>query len=68
MRKIESTDFEATNVEYIEFWMMDPFADAPKRLFIVHGEPEAPEGLRERVQRELGWQATVPLQGQEFEL
>ncbi|MCX7950169.1 MAG: cell surface protein SprA, partial [Treponemataceae bacterium] len=29
MRKIESTDFEATNVEYIEFWMMDPFADDP---------------------------------------
>ncbi len=27
MRKIESTDFEATNVEYIEFWLMDPFAD-----------------------------------------
>lgn len=27
MRKIESSDFEATNVEYIEFWMMDPFAD-----------------------------------------
>jgi len=27
MRKIETTDFEATNVEYIEFWMMDPFAD-----------------------------------------
>ena len=44
------------------------FAQAPKRLFIVHGEPEASEGLRERVQRELGWQATVPLQGQEFEL
>lgn len=29
MRKIETTDFEATNVEYIEFWMMDPFADNP---------------------------------------
>lgn len=25
MREITSTDFEATNVEYIEFWMMDPF-------------------------------------------
>jgi cell surface protein SprA len=25
MRKIESTDFEATNVEYVEFWLMDPF-------------------------------------------
>ena len=44
------------------------FAQAPKRLFIVHGEPDASEGLRERVQRELNWQATVPLQGQEFEL
>ena len=27
MRKIESTDFEATNVEYIEFWLMDPFSE-----------------------------------------
>ena len=27
MRRIETSDFEAANVEYIEFWMMDPFAD-----------------------------------------
>ncbi len=27
MRKIETTDFEAMNVEYVEFWLMDPFAD-----------------------------------------
>jgi len=27
MRKIEQTDFEAANVEYIEFWMMDPFTE-----------------------------------------
>jgi len=25
MRKIETTDFDAANVQYIEFWMMDPF-------------------------------------------
>ncbi len=25
MRKIETTDFETTNIEFIEFWMMDPF-------------------------------------------
>jgi len=25
MQKMETTDFEATNVEYIEFWLMDPF-------------------------------------------
>lgn len=27
MRRIETPDFEATNVEYIEFWIMDPFID-----------------------------------------
>ena len=27
MRAIESSDFNSTNVEYIEFWMMDPFYD-----------------------------------------
>ena len=27
MREIESTDFQATNIEYIEFWLMDPFID-----------------------------------------
>lgn len=25
MRKLETTDFEANNIEYIEFWLMDPF-------------------------------------------
>ncbi len=29
MRKVETSDFEAANVEYIEFWMMDPFAENP---------------------------------------
>lgn len=27
MREIETSDFEATNVEYLEFWMMDPFGE-----------------------------------------
>uniref|UniRef100_UPI003FEF3919 T9SS outer membrane translocon Sov/SprA n=1 Tax=Prevotella sp. TaxID=59823 RepID=UPI003FEF3919 len=26
MRKLDTNDFEAANVEYIEFWMLDPFA------------------------------------------
>ncbi len=29
MRRIEATDFEATNIEYLEFWMMDPFTEDP---------------------------------------
>ncbi len=27
MRSIDASDFEATNVEYVEFWLMDPFID-----------------------------------------
>ena len=43
MRRMESTDFEATNIEYIEFWLMDPFADEefannPGKLYINLGE------------------------------
>ncbi|MBQ1651175.1 MAG: cell surface protein SprA, partial [Paludibacteraceae bacterium] len=25
MRKLETTDFETNNIEYLEFWLMDPF-------------------------------------------
>ena len=43
MRKMESTDFEATNIEYIEFWLMDPFADEeyannPGKLYFNLGD------------------------------
>ena len=44
------------------------FQRAPRRVFVVHGEADAAEALRERIQRELGWSVCVPLQGQEFEL
>ena len=27
MRKMDNTDFEAANIEYLQFWMMDPFLD-----------------------------------------
>ncbi|MFN4083665.1 MAG: cell surface protein SprA [Bacteroidia bacterium] len=29
MRKIDQNDFEQANIDYIEIWMMDPFADKP---------------------------------------
>lgn len=44
------------------------FQRAPRRVFVVHGEADASEALRERIRRELGWSVCVPLQGQEFEL
>ena len=44
------------------------FQQPPKHVFIVHGEPDASEALRERILRELGWSASVPLQDQVQEL
>ncbi|MDU3093363.1 MAG: MBL fold metallo-hydrolase, partial [Bradyrhizobium sp.] len=35
---------------------------APSMTFITHGEPAASNALRSRIERELGWSATVPAQ------
>jgi metallo-beta-lactamase family protein len=32
----------------------------PKITYVTHGEPDAADALRARIQRELGWQARVP--------
>lgn len=44
------------------------FERPPRQVFVVHGETDASEALRERIQRELGWRASVPLQNEEFPL
>ena len=44
------------------------FRSAPRRTFIVHGEPAASAALHDRVQGELGWRCQVPQLGQAFEL
>ncbi|UXA16529.1 MBL fold metallo-hydrolase RNA specificity domain-containing protein [Mycobacterium sp. SMC-4] len=44
------------------------FVSAPRQVFVVHGEPQAADTLRRRLDREFGWQATVPRQNQLFSL
>lgn len=69
------------NAQIAELPMMSAHADsdelmrwmsalqrAPKRVFVVHGEADAAEALRERIQREQGWNVCVPLQGQSLPL
>ncbi|WP_374673351.1 MBL fold metallo-hydrolase RNA specificity domain-containing protein [Ideonella sp.] len=45
---------------------MSRFHRPPRQTFIVHGEPEASDALRQLVGRELGWAARVPPQGGRF--
>lgn len=40
----------------------------PQVCYVVHGEPDAAEALRERIHRELGWNAVVPELGERVRL
>ena len=44
------------------------FECAPERTFVVHGEPEAADTLRLRIQDELGWKVSVPQHGATVEV
>ena len=44
------------------------FKQPPKRTFIVHGEPPAQEALSAKIVAELGWDVTIPAQGEQFAL
>jgi metallo-beta-lactamase family protein len=36
------------------------FERPPKSTFITHGEPDASDALRHRIEEELGWACAVP--------
>jgi metallo-beta-lactamase family protein len=40
----------------------------PRQVFLTHGEPEAADQLRQRIERELGWTASTPHMGQSVTL
>lgn len=44
------------------------FQEAPRKTFIVHGEPTAQTVLAERIHRELGWDYVIPHHQQSFSL
>jgi metallo-beta-lactamase family protein len=44
-------------------WMRN-FKKPPEQVFVVHGEPDASDALRCRIQDELGWRVRVPQHGE----
>jgi metallo-beta-lactamase family protein len=38
---------------------------APRQTYVVHGEPDAADTLRHRIQEELRWRVRVPQQGEQ---
>jgi metallo-beta-lactamase family protein len=48
-------------------WMRQ-MPTAPKQVLVVHGEPEASDALRIRIEDQLGWPARVPQAGERLRL
>ncbi len=44
------------------------FTKPPRKTFVVHGEPDASDTLRQRIQEQLGWDCVVPEHGLRVEL
>lgn len=42
------------------FGWLKGFTQPPRRTFITHGEPEAADALRRRIEEELHWSCTIP--------
>lgn len=55
---LEGLSAHADGDEIVQ-WLRQ-FVQAPRQTFVVHGEPEASDGLRRRIQDELGWRVSVP--------
>jgi metallo-beta-lactamase family protein len=44
------------------------FKRPPRKTFVIHGEPDSAEALRDRIVKELGWDAVIPIYKQIIDL
>ncbi|HYF16826.1 MAG TPA: MBL fold metallo-hydrolase [Ramlibacter sp.] len=58
VEKLDDLSAHADAQEILD-WLRG-FRRPPARTFINHGEPDAADALRQRIERELGWNCTVP--------
>ena len=47
---------------------LEHFETPPRKVFIVHGEPQGSDALRVRIQDTLKWNCAIPKQSEVFEL
>jgi len=59
--RVESMDNLSAHADYGEIlgWL-GQFRKPPKMTFLVHGEPRAAEGLKEKITRQLHWNVAAP--------
>ncbi len=67
--QIERLDSLSAHADYGEIlkWL-GHFKTPPRKTFLVHGEPDAQESLRQKIVAQFGWEVVVPAQGDRHEL
>lgn len=63
---ISNISAHADSVEILQ-WLSN-FTAPPRQTFIVHGEPDAADALRQKIEDELHWPVTIPYYLQKIEL
>ena len=58
VEQIDELSAHADAGEIVE-WLRG-FKSPPKATFITHGEPDAADAMRLRIERELGWKVHMP--------
>lgn len=67
--RIENIDSLSAHADYAETMQwLEGLPVAPAKTFVVHGEPEAADAMRLRIQETYGWSTCVPEQGDVFTL
>ena len=64
--RLDSMSAHADYVEILD-WLRN-FKRAPKRTFVTHGEPAAADEMRRRIGEQLGWEVSVPADGETVRL
>ncbi len=65
VRRVDALSGHADRGEVLRWLTGMP---APRRVFLVHGEPPAARGMAAALRENLGWEATLPTIGESFEL
>jgi metallo-beta-lactamase family protein len=67
--KIEQLNAYSVHADATELiqWLATA-SEPPKRIFVVHGEPDSSAALEARIEKELAWNCTVPKDNQVFVL
>lgn len=64
--KLDSMSAHADSGEVLEWLKHLPHA--PRKVFVTHGEPSAAQGMQQKIEETLGWEAVVPTYLQKIDI